>query len=130
MNNKRISISSGNHLEEEVGYSRAVRVGNIVEVSGTTAVEDGEVIGVGDPYQQTLCICKKIKSALEAVGASLDDVTRVRIYLTNIAHWKQATRAYSEYFKTVKPACSLLEVNKFIGDDLLIEIETSAVIAE
>ncbi|UZR94421.1 RidA family protein [Chondrinema litorale] len=127
---KRILISSGNHLEDEVGYSRAVRVGNIIEISGTTAVVDGEVVGVGDAYEQTKCICQKIEKVLKDAGASLADVTRIRIYLTDIGYWKDATRAYSEFFKEIKPACSILEVNGFIGDELLVELETSAVVAE
>jgi len=130
MPEKRLHVFSGNHLEEEVGYSRAVRVGNIIEVSGTTAVEDGKVVGVGDAYSQTICVCKKIASALEQVNASLSDVTRVRIFVTDIANWQAVTEAYAEYFKPVKPACSLLEVSKFIGDELLVEIEASAVVEE
>ncbi len=130
MPERRLHVFSGNPLEEQVGYSRAVRVGNIIEVSGTTAVEDGKVVGIGDAYAQTICICQKIESALKEANASLRDVTRVRIYLTDIANWEAVTKAYAEFFKSIKPACSLLEVNKFIGHELLVEIEASAVVEE
>lgn len=128
--NKRINISSGAKWEDIVGYSRAVRVGNIVEVAGTTAVDErGEVVGGNDPYAQTKYILQKIEKALSEAGASLKDVTRTRMFVTDISKWEEIGRAHGEFFREIKPAASMIEVKGLINPELLIEIEVTAVIA-
>jgi enamine deaminase RidA (YjgF/YER057c/UK114 family) len=128
--NKRINISSGAKWEDIVGYSRAVRVGNIVEVAGTTAVDErGEVIGGNDPYAQTKYILQKIEKALSAAGASLNDVTRTRMFVTDISKWEEIGRAHGEFFREIKPAASMIEVKGLINPELLVEIEVTAVIS-
>jgi len=127
---KRINISSGAKWEDIVGYSRAVRVGNIVEVAGTTAVDErGEVVGGNDPYVQTKYILQKIEKALSEAGASLNDVTRTRMFVTDISKWEEIGRAHGEFFRESKPAASMIEVKGLINPELLIEIEVTAVIA-
>ncbi|HND47485.1 MAG TPA: RidA family protein [Anaerolineales bacterium] len=127
---KRINISSGAKWEDIVGYSRAVRVGNIVEVAGTTAVDErGEVVGGNDPYVQTKYILQKIEKALSEAGASLNDVTRTRMFVTDISKWEEIGRAHGEFFRESKPAASMIEVKRLINPELLIEIEVTAVIA-
>lgn len=127
---KRINISSGAKWEDIVGYSRAVRVGNIVEVAGTTAVDErGEVVGWNDPYVQTKYILQKIEKALSEAGASLNDVTRTRMFVTDISKWEEIGRAHGEFFRESKPAASMIEVKGLINPELLIEIEVTAVIA-
>jgi enamine deaminase RidA (YjgF/YER057c/UK114 family) len=126
--NKRQNISSGSTWEDVVGYSRAVRVGNILEISGTTAVEDGQVIGVNDIYLQTRFILNKIKNILEQCGGDLKDVIRTRMFVTDISQWEMAAKAHLEFFKDVKPASTMVEVRRLIDPDLLIEIEISAII--
>jgi len=126
----RINISSGAKWEDIVGYSRAVRVGNIVEVAGTTAVDErGEVVGVNNPYEQTKYILQKIEKALSEAGASLADVTRSRMFVTDISKWEEIGRAHGEFFREIKPAASMIEVKGLISPELLVEIEVTAVIS-
>lgn len=128
--NKRINISSGAKWEDIVGYSRAVRVGNIIEVAGTTAVDErGKIVGVNDPYQQTKYILQKIEKALVEAGASLKDVTRTRMFVTDISKWEEIGRAHGEFFREIKPAASMIEVKGLISPDLLVEIEVTAIIS-
>jgi len=125
----RINISSGAKWEAIVGYSRAVRVGNIIEVAGTTAVDEhGQVAGLNDPYTQTQFILSKIEKALKEAGATLEDVTRTRMYVTNIEDWEAVGRAHGERFAHIRPAATLLEVSALISPELLVEIEVTAVV--
>ncbi|HMN26954.1 MAG TPA: RidA family protein [Caldilineaceae bacterium] len=127
---KRQNISSGAPWEEIVGYSRAVRIGNVVEVAGTTAVDEaGRVVGVDSPGEQTHFILSKIEKALHAAGASLADVVRTRIFVTDIARWEEVGRAHGEFFRTVKPAATMVEVKALISPDLLVEIEVTALLS-
>ena len=126
---KRQNISSGAKWEDIVGYSRAVRVGNIIEVAGTTASdENGEVIGKGDMYAQTKYIFEKMEKALQEAGASMADVVRTRMLVTDISQWEEVGRAHGEFFKTIKPASTMVEISGLINPDMLIEIEISAVV--
>lgn len=123
-------VSSGTSWETLVGYSRAIRVNNIIEVAGTTAMDGDEIIGQGDLYLQTKFIFSKIEKALVQLGASLNDVVRTRMFVTNIADWQQAGKAHGEFFSTSKPVATLLQVAKLIDDDLLIEIEVTAILED
>jgi enamine deaminase RidA (YjgF/YER057c/UK114 family) len=125
---KRINISSGTLWEDKVGYCRAVRIGNIIEVSGTTSVDKDSLIGKDDLYSQTKFIILKIEKALQDAGSELTDVVRTRIYVTDISKWEEAAKAHAEFFGTIKPATTLVEVSSLIDPDMLIEIEASAVI--
>lgn len=128
---KRENISSGAKWEDVVGYSRAVRIGNIIEVSGTAAVDaDGNVVGKNNFYEQTKFIIQKIAAALEKGKAALSDVIRTRIYVTDISKWEEVARAHSEFFIDIKPATSMVEISKLISDDLLVEIEATAIVSE
>ncbi|MFK8006430.1 MAG: RidA family protein [Saprospiraceae bacterium] len=127
---KRKNISSNTKWEDIVGYSRAVRVGNIIEVAGTTAVDGEEIIGIGNPYEQTKFIFQKIEKALIETGATMEDVVRTRMFVTNMDDWEEIGRAHGEFFKEIKPASTMLEVSRFIDEEILIEIEVSAVISE
>jgi enamine deaminase RidA (YjgF/YER057c/UK114 family) len=127
--NKRLNISSGAKWEDIVGYSRAVRLGNVIEVAGTTAVdEDGSVVGLQNPYEQTRFILSKIEKALQAAGASLEDVIRTRMYVVDISRWEEVGRAHGEFFRQIKPAASMVEVKALISPDLLVEIEATAIL--
>jgi enamine deaminase RidA (YjgF/YER057c/UK114 family) len=123
----RKNISSGAPWEAEVGYSRAVRVGNLVEVAGTTAVENGNIMYPGDAYRQSQLIFQKLKAALEAAGASLQDVVRTRMYVTDISRWEEVGKAHGEVFREVRPASTMVEVSRLIHEDLVVEIELSAI---
>ncbi|MBD2720847.1 RidA family protein [Hymenobacter armeniacus] len=123
-------ISSGAPWEPLVGYSRAVRVGNVVEVAGTTAQDGDAVTGGPDVYAQTKRALEKIGEALAAAGASFADVVRTRIYLTDISQWEAAGRAHGEVFGEIRPASSMLEVKALIRQELLVEIEATAIVAE
>jgi enamine deaminase RidA (YjgF/YER057c/UK114 family) len=125
---RRINISSGTRWEDKVGYCRAVRIGNIIEVSGTTSVDGDSLIGKDDLYSQTKFIILKIEKALQNAGAELTDVVRTRMYVTDISKWQEAAKAHAEFFGTIKPATTLVEVSGLIDPDMLIEIEASAVI--
>ena len=128
---KRITISSGAQWEEIVGYSRAVRIGNVVEVAGTTAVdEQGNVVGINDPGAQTRFILQKIEKALVQAGATLQDVIRTRIFVTDISRWEEVGRAHGDFFRTIKPVATMVEVKALISPELLVEIEVSAVIRD
>lgn len=127
--NQRRNISSGTKWEEIVGYSRAVRIGNIVEVAGTTAVdEDGNIIGLNNPYTQTKFILGKIEKALKEAGASLNDVIKTRMFVTDISGWEAIGKAHGEFFRDIKPAATMVEVQSLIRPELLVEIEVTAVV--
>lgn len=122
--------STGAPWEPKVGYSRAVRVGNTIEVSGTCAVdEDGNPYAVGDMYGQTKRILEIIGQAIDHLGGTVDDVVRTRMYVTDIARWEEAGKAHGEVFGSIRPATSMIEVSKLIGPEYLIEIEATVIIA-
>jgi enamine deaminase RidA (YjgF/YER057c/UK114 family) len=126
---KRVNISSGSPWEDVVGYSRAVRIGNIVEVAGTTAVDGTTMIGEGSAYEQTKFILQKIEKALQQAGASVQDVVRTRVYVTDISQWEEVGRAHGEVFHTIKPASAMVEVAALIDPKMLVEIEATAIVA-
>lgn len=125
----RQNISTGGPWEGKLGYSRAVRVGPSVQVSGTTAMTATGLVGKGDPYAQTLQALQTIEAALAQAGASMTDVVRTRIYMTNIDQWQEVGRAHGEVFGAIRPATTMVEVKRLIDPDMLIEIEADAIVA-
>lgn len=125
---ERIRVTTGSPWEQVVGYSRAIRVGNMVEVAGTTSMKDGEIIGKGNAYQQTIHILKTIEDALIKVGARMEDVVRTRMFVTDISMWEEIGRAHGEFFKEIRPVATMVEVKALIDPELLVEIEVKAII--
>ena len=126
----RKHVSSGTRWENFVGYSRALKVGNVIEIAGTTAVDNNEIIGVNDAYAQTVFIIKKMQKALKELGADLNDVIRTRIYVTDITQWEEIGRAHGEFFKDIKPASTMVEVSALVSTEMLVEIEMTAVVED
>ena len=127
---QKIKISSGALWEDIVGYSRAVRIGKLIEVSGTASIDKDSVMFPGDAYEQTKFVIKKIEQAIIQAGGKLDDVIRTRIYVTDISQWELIGKAHGDFFLKIKPATSIIEVKSLIDARFLVEIEATAVIAE
>ncbi len=126
---ERTNYSSGAKWEDIVGYSRAVRIGNIIEITGTVSVdENNNLVGSNDAYKQTKFIIHKIEKVLQNTGASLKDVVRTRMFVTDISRWQEYGKAHREFFKEIRPCTSMIQVSALIGPDYLIEIEATAII--
>lgn len=128
--NKRVNISSGSEWEKKVGYSRAVKVNNVIEVAGTTATKEDDIVGINNPYLQTRYILEKIADVLKELGATINDIVRTRMYVVDISQWEEIGKAHAEFFKDIKPAATMVEVKSLIHPDLLVEIEVTAIVNE
>ena len=127
----RLNVSSGVKWEDIIGYSRAVRIGNVIEVAGTTAVDEaGNLVGADDLYEQTKFIITKIEKALLKTGATLKDIVRTRIFTTDISRWEEIGRAHGEFFSEIKPASTMVEVKALINPAMLVEMEVTAILQE
>jgi enamine deaminase RidA (YjgF/YER057c/UK114 family) len=127
----RLNVSSGIKWEDIIGYSRAVRVGNVIEVAGTTALDEaGDLVGTDNPYEQTKYIIIKIEKALLTAGATLKDIVRTRIFTTDISRWEEIGRAHGEFFSKIKPASTMVEVKALINPAMLVEIEATVILQE
>jgi len=127
----RLNVSSGVKWEDIIGYSRAVRIGNVIEVAGTTAIDEaGNLVGVDNPYEQTRYIITKIERALTEAGATLKDIARTRIFTTDISRWEEIGRAHGEFFREIKPASTMVEVKSLINPAMLVEIEATVIVQE
>lgn len=126
---KRTHFSSGAKWEDIVGYSRAIRQGDIIEVSGSTSIQDGQLVGKGDMALQTKTTLNIIKNAIEALGGSLSDVIRTRIYVTDIDQWEKVAHVHGDFFREIKPVTTLIEITRLIDPDMLVEIEATAILS-
>ncbi|MFD0692709.1 RidA family protein [Paenibacillus sp. GCM10027628] len=127
---QRAKVFTGSPWEPLVGYCRAIRVGNRIEVAGTTAMKDGEVVGVDNPYEQALYILQTIEQALLELGAQMSDVVRTRMFVTDISKWTEIGKAHGEFFRDVQPVATMVEVKALIDPQLLVEIEVEAVVED
>jgi len=127
---ERKKVFTGSPWEPEVGYCRALRVGNRIEVAGTTAMKDGAVVGVGNPYEQAKFILQTIETALQALGGQMSDVVRTRMFVTDISKWEEIGKAHGEFFRDVQPVATMVEVKALIDPHLLVEIEAEAVVGD
>ncbi len=125
----RTKVSGNSPWEGRIGFSRAVRVGNVVHVSGTTGMgDDGQIVGRGDVYAQTVQAIRNVERALRGVGAELADVVRTRMFVTDIGRWEEVSRAHGEFFREIRPAATMVEVSRLIAPDMLVEIEVEAIV--